>query len=241
MSGGRRLGKSISPTDPLNMSCPRPPSRRYVRSVADPFETVRTGYDRLGQRYRDLSRANPVRLRWIERLLAELRPDSVVVDLGCGAGEPATRMLAEEHRVCGVDASAVQLRLAQAAAPTALFIHADMTRFHLRPGSVDAVASFYALGHVPSHHHAPLISAISQWLHPGGVLLTSAPLAAGDQQHPDWLGTPMFFGGIGQPATRQALRDAGLSIESWEVVEEDEADGHMVQFVWLVARKQAVL
>jgi SAM-dependent methyltransferase len=206
-------------------------------TAGEPFEVVRSGYDRIAHRYRDWSHGSPVRLNWVRRLLDELPPDSLVVDLGCGPGEPATRLLAEHHRVCGVDGSAVQLRLAQHAAPTAQFVQADMTRFWLRPESVDAVASFYALGHIPSDQHGPLFAAISEWLRPGGLLLTSVPLTPGDGHDDAWLGVPMFFGGIGEPATRQAVGEAGLTVETWEVMGEDEGDGRIVEFLWLIARK----
>jgi hypothetical protein len=115
-----------------------------------------------------------------------------------------------------------------------------MTRFAIRPGSVDAVASFYALGHVPSHLHARLLSSVASWLRPGGLLLTSAPVGAGDVTEDAWLGVPMFFGGIGEDSTRQALADAELHLETVEVVEEDEGDGHLVRFMWIIARKAAV-
>ncbi len=78
---------------------------------------------------------------------------------------------------------------------------------------------------------------IADWLSPGGLLLTSAPLAHGDDLNPDWLGVPMFFGGIGEATTRQALADAGLAVLEWHVVPEDEGDGHTVQFLWLLAQK----
>ena len=119
----------------------------------------------------------------------------------------------------------------------AALVQADMTRLALRPASVDAVASFYALGHVPSGRHAALFAAVASWLRPGGLLLTSAPLMTGDAEDPDWLGVPMSFGGIGEEATRQAVAAAGLDAETWDVVEEDEGDGVTVPFLWLVARK----
>jgi len=158
----------------------------------------------------------------------------VVVDLGCGPGEPVTRMLAEEHRVLGVDGSRVQLDLARSAAPTACLVQADMTRLALRPASVDAVVSFYALGHVPAERHAPLFEAIARWLRPGGLLLTSAPVGSGEVTDPDWLGVPMFFGGIGEEATLRAVAGAGLRLERLEIV---EGGGHLVRFLWLVARR----
>jgi SAM-dependent methyltransferase len=208
--------------------------------VTDAFGVVRAGYDRIGVKYRDWSSASPVRLQWINRLLDWLRPRSLVVDLGCGSGEPATRLLAEAHHVIGVDGSASQLALARSAAPSALLVQADMTRFALRPSSVDAVASFYALGHVPSHLHRELFLSIATWLRPGGVLLTTAPLGIGDDTERDWLGVPMFFGGIGEAATRRALRDAGLGLDTLEVVDEDEGDGQTARFMWIQATKGRV-
>jgi cyclopropane fatty-acyl-phospholipid synthase-like methyltransferase len=205
--------------------------------MSDAFDTVTAGYNFIGSKYREWSRRSPVRLYWVDWLLKNLPLGSLVVDLGCGSGEPGTRMLAERHRVIGVDGSLVQLRLAERAAPSAHLIRADMTRFALRSSSVDAVASFYALGHVPAARHAALFSTIADWLQPGGLILTSAPLAAGDGTVADWLDVPMFFGGIGETATRRALQRCGLSIERWHVMEEDEGDGHLVRFLWLVARK----
>jgi cyclopropane fatty-acyl-phospholipid synthase-like methyltransferase len=207
--------------------------------VTQPFDVVRAGYDTIGSRYREWSAASAVRLRWVARLLDELPPDSLVVDLGCGPGEPATRLLAERHRVIGVDASLVQLSLARESAPTAMLVQADMTCFALRSSSVDAVASFYALGHVPSHRHAPLFASVAGWLRPGGVLLASTPLHAGNDTEPNWLGVPMFFGGIGEQATRHAVHQAGLRLETLKTVEEDEGAGHLVRFHWIVARKPA--
>lgn len=131
----------------------------------------------------------------------------------------------------------MQLALAREAAPSAWFVQADFTRFHLVPGCLDAVASFYALGHVPADRHAALFERIATWLRPGGLLLTSAPLDVGNAHDDDWLGVPMFFGGIGQNATREALQRVGLVVDEWDVLDEDEGDGRVASFLWLVAHK----
>jgi ubiquinone/menaquinone biosynthesis C-methylase UbiE len=63
---------------------------------------------------------------------------------------PVTRALTEHRlRVIGVDFSAVQLARARRLVPAARLVQADMTALHLRPASLDAVVSFYALIHVP--------------------------------------------------------------------------------------------
>ena len=107
-------------------------------------------------------RASPTRLHFVRLLLRELKPGSLVVELRCGPGEPATRMLAAEHVVLAFDASVGQLRLAREAAPTAALVQADMGRLSLRAASTDAVASFYALGHLPSHEHAPFLLTVGE-------------------------------------------------------------------------------
>lgn len=202
-----------------------------------PRDVVSSGYDAIGARYRDWSASSPVRLDFVRRVLARLPAGSRVVDLGCGPGEPATRMLADHHTVLGVDLSRGQLALASQSAPTALLVQADLAELSLQPASVDAVVSFYALGHLPSAAHAPLFASIASWLRPGGVLLTSAPLTPGDGTEPDWLGVPMFFGGIGEAATLTAVQAGGLDIEAAERVLENEGAGHLVEFLWVTATK----
>ena len=202
-----------------------------------PQDVVRRGYDAIGSRYTEWSAASEVRLRFVGEMLDRVPAESWVLDLGCGAGEPATRLLSERCNVIGVDLSEVQIGMARRAAPAADFVIADITRFALRPASVQGVASFYALGHVPAAEHEPLLRVIADWLRPGGVLVTSAPIGASEGVEEGWLGVPMFFGGIGQDATIKAAKEAGLQIELAERVPEDEGDGRTVEFLWLIAHK----
>ncbi len=48
----------------------------------------------------------------------------------------------------------------------------------------------------------------------------------------------MFFGGIGEVQTQAALATTALVVREWQVVDEDEGDGHTVQFLWLLAQKR---
>jgi len=200
-----------------------------------PHDVVRTGYDSIGERYHEWSHRSEIRLSFVRAVLDRLEAGSTVLDLGCGPGDPATRMLAEHHHVLGVDLSGQQLRLARRHAPTAWLVQADIADLALRPGCLDAVVSFYALGHLRSSVHAPLLSSIGGWLRPGGLLVTSAPLMAGDMVEDDWLGVPMHFGGIGADATLDALQRGGLVVERADVVAEDEGEGKLVEFLWVVA------
>jgi SAM-dependent methyltransferase len=201
----------------------------------DPMRIVREGYDAIGERYHAWSHDSPTRIRYVEALRDRLPEGSLVVELGSGPGDPATRMLAERRRVLGVELSWGQIEIARRRAPGASFVQADATRLAVRPGSVDAVAAFFMTGHIPSDGHAPFYARVASWLRPGGVLLTTAPRSPGDGVEDGWLGTPMFFGGIGREATVAALEDAGMDVESVDDV--DDGDGE--RFLWVTAVRRA--
>ena len=200
----------------------------------DPAAVVRAGYDAIGARYHEWSHDDPDRIAYATMLRDRLPADSVVLELGCGPGDPATRILSERHRVVGVDLSRGQLDLARGHAPRASLVQADMTRLSVRPRSLDAVASFFAFGHLPSAAHAPLLTSIGSWLRPGGVLVTNVPLTPDEGVEEGWLGVPMFFGGIGREATLAAVEAGGLTVER---VERLGPRGET--FDWLVASAAA--
>jgi len=81
---------------------------------------VRRGYDAMSEAYRDdggQSAGTDDTSRyagWAAELAERLRPGARVLDLGCGAGIPATRELADRGlQVIGVDFSAAQLHRAR--------------------------------------------------------------------------------------------------------------------------------
>jgi SAM-dependent methyltransferase len=164
-------------------------------------DLVRRGYDTISVAYRgddglpaSSSPADVSRYAgWVDELASLLPSRAVVVDLGCGAGLPATRDLTDHGlRVVGADFSAVQLSRAQRLVPAASLVRADMTALHLQLGSVDAVVSFYALIHVPLEDQRALFPRIRAWLRQGGYLLaiTGAEHWTGVESY---LGAEMFW------------------------------------------------
>jgi cyclopropane fatty-acyl-phospholipid synthase-like methyltransferase len=185
---------------------------------ADQRDLVRRGYDAVSLAYRS-DDGQPARSSaedvsryagWVEELAGLLPGRAVVVDLGCGAGVPATRELADRGlRVIGVDFSAVQLSRARRLVPTARLVQADMTALRLRPASVDAVVSFYALIHVPLDDQQALFPRLRAWLRPGGYLLaiTGADRWTGTD---DYLGAKMFWDHADTATYLRWLTAAGL-------------------------------
>jgi SAM-dependent methyltransferase len=189
---------------------------------AEQRDLVRRGYDAVSQAYRDnAGQPNPQLAAggedpsrysaWIAELAELVEPSAKVLDLGCGNGLPATRLLVEAgFQVVGLDFSRVQIERARQLVPGANFVHADMTSWDCEPESFDAVVSFYALIHVPLGDQREILPRIRRWLRPGGYLLA----IVGHQRWTgveDYLGAPMFWDHADRDTYLDWLREAGLN------------------------------
>lgn len=101
-----------------------------------------------------------------------LRPDDVLLDIACGAGEFLAEQAAHVERVTGVDISDIEVRLAQRrlrdriAAGTAQVIHADAADLPLPDEAftaINCVGAFLALD-----DPAPALAEMHRLLAPGG-------------------------------------------------------------------------
>lgn len=204
----------------------------------DPRLIVRQGYDAMAETY--AAWAATVRIvereRYTRVLLDRVPEGAAVLELGCGAGAPTTRHLAQRFALTGVDLSARQIALARANVPTATCVQADIVALSFPPASFAAVAAFYTITHIPRDKHAALFATIHQWLQPGGLLVASLSSGGGAGDVEDWLGVPMYFSGWGRATNLRLLADAGFEIVSARD-ETDEEFGRPTTFLWVVARK----
>ncbi len=202
-------------------------------------ELVEAGYDEIAHRYLQWSLLSdwPGRRRFLEHLIEALPDPADVLELGCGAGLPATRALLDAgHRVTAVDISASQLELARRNVPEAGLVKADMAELNLPAASFDAVCAFYSLTHVPRELHEGLLRRIASWLRPGGLVVASF----GETDNPaeiddDWLGAPMYFSHFAADASIALLERAGFEIVRQDFIRQVE---HGVEggFLWVLAR-----
>lgn len=198
-------------------------------------DKVEAGYDAIAEHYLAWSAqiADDPRARYLDELDRRLDDNAAVLELGCGAGVPSTRELAERHDVLGVDLSQQQLDLARANVPGARFEKADMTALDFPDGQFDAVAAFYSILHVPRAEQPALIANIARWLKPGGLFLASLGVGTPDVTE-NWLGVEMFFGS-NTPARNRELLAEHLEIVIDDLVTMHEPDP--ATFHWVLARK----
>jgi len=94
-----------------------------------PQRIVADGYDAIAERYLEWigPTLSPGRVHALAEVREHVDPGSSILELGCGAGVPMTRLLARSWQVHGVDISGRQVELARSNVPNATFECADMT------------------------------------------------------------------------------------------------------------------
>ena len=203
-------------------------------------DIVRDGYDRLSHAYRsdDTRDDHEQYARWTDDLAGHLPPGAAVLDIGCGCGLPATRLLARHFDVTGVDFSSTQIRRAEQLVPNAQFICGDVMDQDFPAESFDAVVSFYAIIHMPLENHAPLLRCVSAWLRPAGYLLATVG-------HEAWTGTDEAYLGVeggemcwshaDEATYLQWISDVGLHVPWTQFIPEGNS-GHTL----LLAQKKPI-
>lgn len=207
--------------------------------MVDPKRVVAHGYNNITKKYLELRESMGLAIhdKYMKVLIEHLSAGARILELGCGAGLPVTKNLANRFNVTGVDISEEQLRLAVSNVPNATFVLADMTQLSYPDSSFDAVVAFYSITHIPRDEHLGLLTNIYNILKPEGLLVVT--MGAGDLPdtiEPDWLGEPMFFSHFDADTNVNLVKQVGFKVIS--AIDEREMEYERpVSFRWIVARK----
>ena len=158
--------------------------------------------------------------------------------MGCGNGVPATRELAEKHRVLGLDISSEQIARATSNVRNATFICADVREVGLPAESFDAIVALYLIDNVPCEDYPALFRKLAgllgrRW--PPAVERRTRQRSGTDVCF--WLGVPMFINAIPTEQLIGLLLEAGLHIASTEIESQLEG-GRPIEFAWIVVEKE---
>ncbi len=174
-------------------------------------DRVRAGYDQIAARYaveRDRASSVP----YLEELDGRLAADSLILDLGCGAGLPVDRWLIDHgHRVIGLDISDAMLTLARRNVPEASYQLRDMATLKEDEYSVDAVVSFFAMFHIDRRYHRDLLYRIRSYLQEGGLILVTTGRSDWEGEE-DFLGVQMSWSHFDEAANRELIKDSGFTV-----------------------------
>jgi ubiquinone/menaquinone biosynthesis C-methylase UbiE len=171
---------------------------------------VERGYDFCAGAY-DETRKNQAGPE-LSFLTKRLRDFDAVLDVGCGAGVPYTRALAQRFDVTGVDSSSEMIRRARANVPLGSFIHSDIMSVEFPPASFNAAVAIYSIFHLPREEHPELFRRIYCWLQPGGYLLcTLSRSNEGAYTEDDFFGV-MYWSNYGLHDYEEILARVGFGL-----------------------------
>jgi cyclopropane fatty-acyl-phospholipid synthase-like methyltransferase len=209
----------------------------------DPPESLKASivartYDEVADLYAALERPGQEwpRMRWLEKILRALPAGADVLELGCGNGIPATRRIAEQHAVTGVEISSVQADKARRNVPAATVLVGDVATCRFDASSFDAIVALYVIDHIPRETHAALFGRMAAWLRPGGQLLFTVEPYDEPGGIRGWLGHPMYFSQYAPDETTRIVNEAGFTIVEQAVENQIEGD-RAVEFLWTLARR----
>jgi SAM-dependent methyltransferase len=176
--------------------------------------------------------------QFLDRLLSLCPVVPRILDFGCGTGLPVDKYLADHGAdITGVDVSPKHLALARANVPSANYVEGDFSQLALTEESFDAVASFYAIFHIPRSEHGDLFAKIARLLKEGGIFL--ATLGTSDSEYGEeanWTDAPMAWSTYDPETYKRLLGEAGFEIleSSFEGKPGDD-EYHF----WVLAKKSA--
>ena len=200
-------------------------------------DIVREGYDKLSFAYRE---DNPDKTDesykeykgWIDELSAQLEEGSSILDIGCGCGVPATKMLSARFDVIGVDFSEVQISRAKKLVPDARFVCGDISDQSFPSNSFAAIVSFFAIIHMPLEEHSELFSKIAAWLQPSGFFLATVGHDEWSGIDESYLGVPggrMYWSHADEATNVKWIQEAGLRVH-WTTFVPEGNSGHALVF-----------
>lgn len=190
-------------------------------------DTVRKGYDVVGETYTERRNADTEGVDVLVAFLDGLPEGARLLDAGCGQGTPVLDRLGGATAGVGIDLSRGQLERASDRVPGTPLAQSDMAHLPFDAGTFDAVTALYSLIHVPEDERGAVLEEFARVLTSGGHLLLTEGTDEWQGSNPDWLdaGAAMEWDIVGPEATREHLRAAGFEVvEEWEVREalEDE-------------------
>ena len=206
-----------------------------------PESMSKEGYDAQAKRYLEWALERPsLRESSVQKLL-DLLPDpssASALELGCGAGIPVTKILAERcKQVVANDISSAQIALAReylAGASNVDFSEESMTALDFEENKFDIVIALYSIIHLDPAGQKLMFEKIRHWTKPGGLLLVNLDVeVVPGKTQAGFLGMKAaYFSSFGHEENERLIEGNGFKVLSSEINQSNED----AKFAWFVAK-----
>jgi SAM-dependent methyltransferase len=165
---------------------------------------------------------------WLDRFTAGLPLQGMILDLGCGAGEPiAAYFIACGFQVTGVDSSAPLVELCKARFPAQSWQVADM-RYLALGSRFDGLIAWDSFFHLDHDSQRAMFPIFKNHAAPGAHLMFTSGTGHGEA-----IGTfadqPLYHASLDPAEYRRLLADNGFEVIR-HVAEDPDCGGHTI---WL--------
>ncbi|NHJ46368.1 MAG: methyltransferase domain-containing protein [Asgard group archaeon] len=196
---------------------------------------VREGYDKVADEYLATRSEEDPEVKLLPDFMKRLPVGARILDAGCGAGDPITRILSEKFKVTGVDISRKQVEIARENLPFCEFIWQDMSTLTFPDEYFDGIVSYYAIPHIPREEHMGLLDNFLRMLKPNGLAL----LCFGTADDPgtvvdDFFGVKMYWSSFDAGTNIEMLKEVGYHVIWLKLIFDDVTDE---QHIFVLAQK----
>lgn len=175
-------------------------------------DLIREGYNKIAVDY-SIKRDQFKNLKYLEKLNALLKPNSKILDIGCGAGIPIDKFFIEKgHRIIGIDISEKQIELARKNVSKAEFKVKDISDLKENEYQVNAIVSFYTIFHLKRETHDDIFKKTSSFLPKGGLILISMGSTEWEGTEDNFHGIKMFWSHYDSKKNSEIIKNAGFEI-----------------------------
>lgn len=190
-------------------------------AMIDLYERHARGFDR------DRSRTLQERV-WLDRFLTYVQPEGVVLDLGCGMGEPIARYVIEHgFGVVGADTSPTMIELCRERLPDSEWLVADMRTLEL-DRRFEGVLAWDSFFHLTRDHQRAMFPRFRAHVKSGAPLMfTSGP--SDGEAIGSWFGEQLYHASLAAAEYEHLLATNGFIVKE-HIVEDPQCGGHTV---WL--------
>ena len=187
--------------------------RCLIQIDMDAKTIVKSGYNAIAPKYLATRDEASEDVQLLHELIRRLPKGASVLDAGCGAGVPVTRLLSQSFEVTGVDFAEAQIQLARELVPRARFVCQDITQLDFPENSFDAICSYYAIIHIPRQEHQALLLNFHRMLKPSGLaLLCLGANDLDDDVEDDFLGARMYWSHFDAETNLKMARACGFDV-----------------------------
>lgn len=168
-------------------------------------------YDKISKWFDEHRCRDLIEKHYLNIISHSLKPESDILDLGCGMGEPIARYFVHRgHYITGVDGSHSQISLATKRYPEQKWIVADMRRLEINK-KFDCILAWHSLFHLPQEDQVRMFTVFSQLAKPGAWLA----FTSGEEKGECWGengGQPLYHASLAESEYRQILSDNNFSV-----------------------------